>query len=114
MELDEAVTALAALAQPARLKIFRYLVREGKSGVCAGDLAEEFTLPKPTLSFHLKELVHAGLIDSRREGRSIIYQLRVDGMSELMRFLSEDCCLGRPELCLHDAQPAVCCEPEEA
>ena len=113
MELDEAVTALAALAQPARLKIFRYLVRVGNSGVCAGDIAEEFGLPKPTLSFHLKELVHAGLIDSHREGRSIIYQLRVDGMSELMTFLSDDCCQGRPELCLQET-PVICYPSEEA
>jgi len=113
MKLDQAVTALAALAQPARLKIFRYLVRVGKSGVCAGDIAEEFELPKPTLSFHLKELVHAGLIDSRREGRSIIYQLRVDGMSELMTFLSEDCCQGRPELYLQE-KPVICRQSKEA
>ncbi len=70
MELDQAVTALAALAQPARLKIFRYLVRVGASGVCAGDLAEEFELPKPTLSFHLKELVPKAsitVLQNRRE-----------------------------------------------
>ncbi len=100
MKLNEAVISLAALAQPARLKIFRYLVQVGEEGVCAGDLADEFDLPKPTLSFHLKELVNSGLVDSRREGRSIIYQLRVEGMSNLMTFLSDDCCQGRPELCL--------------
>ncbi|MFK5921996.1 MAG: metalloregulator ArsR/SmtB family transcription factor [Verrucomicrobiota bacterium] len=112
MEIDGAVTSLAALAQPARLRIFRYLVRVGDEGVCAGDLAEEFDLPKPTLSFHLKELVHSGLVDSRREGRSIIYQLRVEGMRDLMTFLSDDCCQGRPELCLQPEPSNDCCEGE--
>lgn len=112
MELNEAVTSLAALAQPARLKIFRSLVRVGEAGMCAGDLAEELDLPKPTLSFHLKELVHAGLIDSCREGRSIIYQLRVEGMRDLMTFLSDDCCQGRPELCLRGNAEDDCCDEE--
>lgn len=108
MKLNEAVTSLAALAQPARLKIFRSLVKVGEVGMCAGDLAEQLELPKPTLSFHLKELVHAGLIDSRREGRSIIYQLRVEGMRKLMTFLSDDCCQGRPELCLRSSDLSCC------
>lgn len=106
MELNDAVASLGALAQPARLRIFRYLVRQGESGICAGDLSAEFGLPKPTLSFHLKELTNAGLIDSRREGRSIFYGPNPKGIQGLMAFLTEDCCQGRPELCLPDS----CCE----
>jgi len=100
MKLIDAVNTLAALAQPARLKIFRQLVRSDAEGVCAGDLAKRLALPKPTLSFHLKELANAGLIESRREGRSIFYRLRPSRVRQLMKFLTEDCCQGRPELCL--------------
>lgn len=99
MKLNEAVTALGALAQPARLKVFRLLVKHGKEGLPAGEISKRLKIPKPTLSFHLKELVNGGLIESERQGRSIIYRLRTDGMRELMAFLSEDCCQGRPELC---------------
>ena len=102
MKLNGAVSALASLAQPTRLKIFRLLVRSGDTGICAGDLAKRFGLPKPTLSFHLKELVNAGLVESGREGRSIIYRLRKNGIRQLMSFLTEDCCQGRPELCMPD------------
>ncbi len=106
MEINEGVIALGALAQPARLKIFRFLVRQGSTGICAGDLSREFDLPKPTLSFHLKELTHAGLIEARREGRSIYYGPNQRGIQDLMSFLTEDCCQGQPELCL----PKPCCE----
>lgn len=99
MEINEATTALAALAQASRLEVFRRLVIAGEEGLCAGEISLELDIPKPTLSFHLKELSHAGLITSKRNGRSIIYRLNVTGMKELMDFLSQDCCQGRPELC---------------
>lgn len=99
MKLIEAATAMSALAQPNRLEVFRLLVRCGEEGMCAGDISEHLSIPKPTLSFHLKELSHAGLISSTRDGRSIIYRLNVNGMKDLMTFLTEDCCQGRPELC---------------
>lgn len=105
MEILGAVQSLSALAQPARLRVFRHLVKQG-SAVPAGELAETLGLPKPTLSFHLKELVNAGLIQSQRFGRSIHYELKPDGIRELIGFLTEDCCQGRPELCLPGA-----CEP---
>ena len=97
---------MAALAQPSRLELFRLLVG-ARDPLCAGDLAEQLELPKPTLSFHLKELSQAGLIAARREGRSIFYAVRPEGIRDLMGFLTEDCCQGRPELCLPEA--SACC-----
>jgi ArsR family transcriptional regulator, arsenate/arsenite/antimonite-responsive transcriptional repressor len=100
MELRQAVAALTALAQETRLRIFRLLVPCGETGVPAGEIAEQLDIPSATLTFHLKELVNAGLIESRREGRSIIYSLHVKGMQQLMTFLAKDCCQGQPELCV--------------
>lgn len=99
MELKQAVIALTALAQESRLRVFRLLVPAGVEGLPAGEIADRLGVPTATLSFHLKELTHAGLIESRREGRSIIYSLRCEGMSELLTFLAKDCCRGQPELC---------------
>ncbi len=104
MKLNDAVIALNSLAQPARLKVFRLLVKSPEGGMCAGDISRRLGLPKPTLSFHLKELSHAGLIVSEREGRSIKFSIRERGIQQLMTFLTEDCCQGRPELCM----PANC------
>ena len=108
VELIGAVTSLSALAQPSRLEVFRLLVRTGGSGLCAGEIAELLDLPKPTLSFHLKELARAELIEAQREGRSIIYRVRVEGIRDLMAYLTEDCCQGRPDLCL-PADLGTCC-----
>jgi len=105
MKLKEAASALSALAQPSRLEVFRLLVKCGEQGICAGDISEQLEIPKPTLSFHLKELNNADLIHSERDGRSIIYRLNVKGMRSLMNFLTEDCCQGKPELC----QPSKNC-----
>lgn len=103
MKLTEAAATLSALAQPSRLEVFRLLVKYGEQGICAGDISKQLNIPKPTLSFHLKELSQAGLIISERNGRSIIYQLHVKGMKNLMTFLTEDCCQGKPELCSTDS-----------
>lgn len=103
MKLNEAVTALSALAQSSRLEVFRLLVVAGRDGLCAGIISEKLSIPKPTLSFHLKELSHAGLINSERDGRSIIYRLNTANMGALMDFLTLDCCQGRPDLCRLDA-----------
>lgn len=99
METLEVTTALGALSQASRLEVFRLLVKSGDSGLCAGDISLTLDIPRPTLSFHLKELSHAGLIESQRKGRSIFYYLNVKGISDLMGFLIQDCCQGRPELC---------------
>lgn len=99
MEIKQAVIALTALAQESRLRVFRLLVPAGTVGLPAGEIAERLDIPSATLTFHLKELSHAGLVESRREGRSIIYSLRVEGMRDLLTFLARDCCKGQPELC---------------
>lgn len=99
MKLETAVTGLAALAQDTRLQIFRLLVRahapqENEGGLAAGELAVVLGVSPATLSFHLKDLAHAGLVSSRREGRSIIYKANFQAMRKLTDFLLEDCCQG--------------------
>ena len=92
MEITDAVTALDALAQATRLEIFRLLVRHGPQGVPAGRIAEELDLPNATLSFHLAQLRHAGLVGSRRQGRSLIYSAAFGAMDALIVYLTENCC----------------------
>jgi ArsR family transcriptional regulator len=94
MEKQDALAALAALAQETRLDIFRLLVRAGAEGMPAGAIAESLGTPSATLSFHLKELKSAGVVSCRREGRSLIYAPEFDAMQELVRFLTENCCQG--------------------
>lgn len=112
MEINEAVTILSSLAQEMRLRIFRMLVKAGEDGLCAGDISRELDIPKNTLSFHLKELANAKLISSERNGRSIIYRLRSEDFRGLMMFLAEDCCAGRPDLCLPNACAEDSCTEE--
>ena len=95
MEIPAAVEALSALAQESRLAVFRLLVQAGHDGLPAGHIAERLGLPAPTLSFHLAQLKHAGLVHQRRDGRSLIYAANYDGMSALMSFLTENCCGGK-------------------
>lgn len=99
MEIKDAVTALAALAQETRLAIFRYLVRVGPGGAIVGDIRNELDIPNATLSFHLATLKHAGLVLCRREGRRLFYCAHYDGMRDLLLYLTQDCCAGNPELC---------------
>lgn len=113
MESRNAVTALGALAQETRLAIFRLLVREGPDGAPAGSIAEQLGIPAPTLSFHLAQLSKAGLVLSRRDGRSIIYAANYGGMAALLTYLSEDCCQGRPEICSVDAAQGSCAKPSK-
>jgi DNA-binding transcriptional ArsR family regulator len=94
MEKQDVIDALAALAQEARLDIFRLLVQAGPEGMPAGQIGTRLDLPAPTLSFHLSQLRHAGLIQPRRDGRSIIYAADYAAMNELMGFLTENCCRG--------------------
>jgi len=94
METTEAVTALSALAQEARLDIFRALVRVGPEGLPAGAIAKRLGIPAATLSFHLKELKNAGIVKCRRDGRSLIYSPNFDSINQLLGFLTENCCQG--------------------
>jgi len=94
METKDAVSALAALAQDSRLDVFRLLVQTGPDGLAAGEVAERLRITPATLSFHLAQLRHAGLITMRRDGRSLIYSADYDGMNELMGFLTDNCCGG--------------------
>ncbi|HQT47155.1 MAG TPA: metalloregulator ArsR/SmtB family transcription factor [Acidocella sp.] len=94
MESEIAVTALAALAHAARLNIFRLLVAAGPQGQPAGQIAERLNLPANTLSFHLNQLRHAGLVAFRREGRSLIYVAEYAEMNALLAYLTENCCRG--------------------
>lgn len=99
MKSTHAVRALAALAQESRLETFRLLVRAGPAGMPAGRIAEQLEVAPATMSFHLKELTAAELIQQRRDGRSIIYSLNSRTIQSLMAFLIEDCCQGQPDLC---------------
>lgn len=94
MEEQETLAALAALAQSARLRAFRALVVAGPQGMTPGGLADALAVPASTLSFHLKELMHAGLITQQRDGRSLIYRAAFDRMNGLMAYLTENCCVG--------------------
>jgi ArsR family transcriptional regulator len=92
MDEKRAVAALGALAQESRLKVFRLLVRRGPAGLAAGEISQRVGVPPTTLSFHLAQLSGAGLVTSRRKGRSIRYAADYDGMQTLMSFLVDNCC----------------------
>ena len=112
METTTATAALSALAHPSRLEVFRLLVRAGPQGVAAGEIARATGSLANTLSANLNLLAGAGLITARREGRSIIYSAGYDRMRELLAFLMEDCCGGKPEICAPlaaIAERATCC-----
>jgi arsenate reductase len=95
MEAKTAVTALAALAQESRLTVFRLLVQAGSSGMAAGKIGEAAGIPPSSLSFHLKELAHAGMVTSRQEGRFVIYEANFSQAAALVAFLSDNCCGGQ-------------------
>lgn len=110
METNAAVTALSALAQTSRLAVFRALVQAGPAGMAAGKISELADIPPSSLSFHLKELSHAGLVASRQDGRFVIYTAQFDAMNALLGFLTENCCGGNP--CAPVCSPA--CSTEKA
>ena len=94
MDSKNAVAALSALAQEHRLALFRMLVQAGDDGMAAGALAEALSIPNSSLSFHLAHLARAGIIDQKREGRSLIYSANYASMNDLVAFLMENCCGG--------------------
>lgn len=96
MEANTAIEALGALAQESRLAVFRLLIQQGPDGMPAGHVAEALGIPPATLSFHLAQLGHAGLVLSRRDGRRIIYSADYGGIRDLIAFLTEKCCQPAP------------------
>lgn len=105
MKTENAVTALAALAQEHRLTLFRLLVKAGESGMPAGAIAQALGVPNSSLSFHLAQLRTAGLILQERQHRSLIYRANYAAMNGLVGYLMENCCAGA------DCGPAATCEP---
>lgn len=113
METKDAVNLLAALAQETRLSLFRLLIEAGPEGMPPGNIGEQLGVPGATLSFHLKELSHSGLVNPRQQGRFIYYSADFSKMAELMTFLTKNCCKGMPQKCLSVMETALgsCCRP---
>jgi ArsR family transcriptional regulator, arsenate/arsenite/antimonite-responsive transcriptional repressor len=106
METKNIINALAALAQETRLAIYRLLVETGPEGLQVGVIAEKLNLANATLSFHLKELTNAGLTVARPNGRAIIYSANFAKMTELIGYLTENCCAGASCASIVDCKPA--------
>lgn len=111
MEKRQALASFGALSQETRLEIVRMLVIAGPTGMHAGAIAEKIGTSPSNISFHLKELDRAGLIGQQRESRSIIYSAKYDALSDLVRFLMEDCCAGHPKICKPAATVTACGGP---
>ena len=111
MEEDQIIRAMAALAQAVRLRVFRALVVAGSSGLTPGALAEQLGVAGNALSFHLKELVHAGLIDAERQGRNLVYRAAFTLMNGVLAYLTQNCCQG--QTCAAD-KPSSCNTTPEA
>ena len=107
MESEQAILALAALAQSTRLGVFRLLVKHEPDGLAAGDIAKALAVPQNTMSAHLAILARAGLVMSERKSRSIIYRANLVTFQDLTSFMVEDCCGGRADLC----RPVAACMP---
>ncbi|HMK24288.1 MAG TPA: metalloregulator ArsR/SmtB family transcription factor [Terriglobales bacterium] len=108
MKSKEAIAILSALASESRLAVFRLLVRRGPEGYTPSELAARLDLPAPTLSFHLKGLLQAGLVVSRREARNLFYSPNIERMNTLVGFLTENCCSLADQAC------GTSCEPQPA
>ena len=112
MDENQAITALAALAQSTRLQTFRLLVAREPDGVPAGELARLVDVPQNTMSTHLAALSRAGLIRGERHSRSIIYRADLSRLREVVTFLLKDCCGGAPDICAPlIADLTSCCPP---
>lgn len=112
MDETSAVDAFAALAQDTRLRVFRLLLQHGPDGLPAGEIARRVGTPPNTMSTHLSILTRAGLIQARRESRQVFYGVELGGIRQLIAFLVEDCCGGRPGACaplLNAALPLAAC-----
>jgi DNA-binding transcriptional ArsR family regulator len=114
MESEAAILALAALAQPTRLDVFKLLVKHEPEGLAAGDIARALAVPQNTMSSHLSILARAGLVSAQRFGRSIVYRADLARFQEVVLFMLRDCCDGRPEICaplIEDLTPR--CPPQK-
>jgi DNA-binding transcriptional ArsR family regulator len=111
MKSKGAIDSLAALAQESRLAIFRLLVKRGPEGYTPTQLGEKLEVSSPTLSFHLKELQQAGLVNVRREGRFLYYRPNFSHMNQLIGFLTENCCVLADEACGPECAPAAAVVP---
>ena len=107
MEESQVIRALLALAQVSRLQVFRLLVVAGPAGLKPGQIAQQLGVPGATLSFHLKELAHAGLVTQERAGRNLIYRAAFDQMNALLTFLTANCCQG--EACIDNTASTCVC-----
>lgn len=96
MNTKHVIAALAALAQESRLAVFRLLVQAGPEGMPATRIADTLRIPPSSLSFHLKELMHADMVSQKKDGRSLIYSANFETMNGLLGFLTENCCSGNP------------------
>ena len=113
MESQEAILALAALAQSTRLDVFRLLAKHEPEGLAAGDIAKTLAVPQNTMSSHLAILSRAGLVTAQRFSRSIIYRADLKAFQSVVLFMLRDCCDGRPEICvpvIESLKP--CCPPK--
>ena len=113
MDNDNAILALAALAQSTRLDVFRLLVKHEPAGLPAGDIAKAAEVPHNTMSSHLAILTRAGLVTAERKSRSIVYRANLASLEALTLFMLQDCCGGKPELCaslIESLKP--CCPPK--
>ncbi|NOJ49357.1 ArsR/SmtB family transcription factor [Bradyrhizobium archetypum] len=110
MEPEQAILALAALAQSTRMSVFKLLVAHEPDGLAAGDVAKLLAVPQNTMSAHLAILARADLVMSERRSRSIIYRANLAALQSLTSFLVEDCCGGRADLCA----PVTLCKPERS
>lgn len=99
MQTKQAITVLSALAQESRLAVYRLLIEHAPDGLAASAIAEKLGVPNATLSFHLKELSNAGLIDSRQDGRFIYYSPVLGAMNDLVSYLTENCCCATGQSC---------------
>jgi ArsR family transcriptional regulator, arsenate/arsenite/antimonite-responsive transcriptional repressor len=107
MDERQAISAFRSLAQETRLRVLRLLVQAGPEGVAAGALAEQLGVSASNISFHLSHLERAGLIQARREARSIIYSAAYPALRDLIRFLMENCCAGDPRVVANECDPTV-------
>ena len=115
MKITDAVQRLSALSQESRLEVFRLLVKAGPDGLAAGEIARRLKTAANTMSAQLLLLSNAGLVRARRDGRSIIYTADFDAMGQLLLYLTEDCCAGKPEVCAPLSRTVnACCPPRRA